>query len=88
MLVAPLCLFVTSQTIAHQASLFGELSGKNTGLGSHSLLQRIFPTLGLNLGLLHCRQILYHLSHQGSPNNAVIYSIDIYMYIYIHMCVT
>ena len=39
--------------------------GKNTGLGSHSLLQGIFPTQGLNLGLLHCRQILYHLSHQG-----------------------
>ena len=31
--------------------------------GLHSLLQRIFPTQGLNLGLLHCRQILYHLSH-------------------------
>ena len=28
----------------------------------------IFPTQGLNLGLLHCRQILYHLSHQGSLN--------------------
>ena len=39
--------------------------GKNTGVGCHSLLQRIFPTQGLNLGLLHCRQILYHLSHQG-----------------------
>ena len=34
--------------------------GKNTGVGSHSLLQGIFPTQGLNLGLLHCRQILYH----------------------------
>ena len=33
----------------------------------HFLLQRIFLTQGLNLGLLHCRQILYHLSHQGSP---------------------
>ena len=37
-----------------------------TGVGSHSLLQGIFPTEGLNSGLLHCRQILYHLSHQGS----------------------
>ena len=35
-------------------------------LGYHSLLQGIFPTKGLNPGLLHCRQILYHLSHQGS----------------------
>ena len=41
--------------------------GKNTGAGCHPLLQRIFPTQGLNPGLLHCRQVLYHLSHQGSP---------------------
>ena len=40
--------------------------GKNTGVGSHSFLQGIFPTQGSNLGLLHCRQILYHLSHQGN----------------------
>ena len=33
----------------------------------HSFLQGIFPTQGLNLGFLHCRQILYHLSHQGNP---------------------
>ena len=33
----------------------------------HSLLQGIFLTQGSNLGLLNCRQILYHLSHQGSP---------------------
>ena len=40
------------------------LPGKNTGLGSPSLLQRIFLTQGLNLSLLHCREILYCLSHQ------------------------
>ena len=34
--------------------------GKNTGVGSHSLLQGIFLTQGSNPGLLHCRQILYH----------------------------
>ena len=34
---------------------------------AHSLLQRIFPTQGLNPGLLHCKQIIYRLSHQGSP---------------------
>ena len=39
--------------------------GKNTGVGSHSLLQEIFLTQGLNQHLLHYRQILYHLSHQG-----------------------
>ena len=38
----------------------------DTGVGSHSLLQGIFQTQELNLGLLHCRWILYHLSHQGS----------------------
>ena len=36
-------------------------------MGSHSLLQGVFPTQGLNPGLLHCRQILSHLSHQKSP---------------------
>ena len=41
--------------------------GQNTGVGSLSLLQGIFPTQGLNPGLLHCRWILYPLSHQGSP---------------------
>ena len=41
--------------------------GSSTRVGKHSLLQRIFPTQGLNPGLLHCRQILYCLSHQGSP---------------------
>ena len=40
--------------------------GKNTEVGCHSLLLGIFPTQGSNLGLLHCRQILYHLSYQGS----------------------
>ena len=40
---------------------------KNTGVGCHSLIQRICLTQGSNLGLRHCRQILYCLSHQGSP---------------------
>ena len=42
--------------------------GKNTGVGCHALLQGIFPTQWSNWGLLHCRQILYQLSHQRSPN--------------------
>ena len=41
--------------------------GQKTGVGSLSLLQGIFPTLGSNPGLPHCRRILYQLSHQGSP---------------------
>ena len=40
--------------------------GKNTGVGCHAL-QGIFPTQGLNQGLLHCWWIFYNLSHQGSP---------------------
>ena len=41
--------------------------GKNIGVGCHALLQGIFLTQGSNPGLLHCRQILYYLNHQGSP---------------------
>ena len=41
--------------------------GQNTGVGSLSLLQGMFPTQGLNPGLLHCRRILNQLSHKGSP---------------------
>ena len=41
--------------------------GQNTGVVSLFLLQGIFPTQGLNPGLLHCRWILYHLSREGSP---------------------
>ena len=40
--------------------------GQNTGVGSLSLLQGIFPTQGWNPGLLHCRQILYQLIFQCS----------------------
>ena len=41
--------------------------GKYTGVGCHVFHQGIFPTLRSNSGLLHCRWILYCLSHQGSP---------------------
>ena len=43
-----------------------DFQGKNTGVGCHFLLQGNFLTQGLNPGLLHCRQTLYHLSHEGS----------------------
>ena len=49
------------------SSVHGDSPGKNIRVGCHALLQGIFPTQGLNPGLPHCRQILYHLSHQGSP---------------------
>ena len=65
-LVAQLCLTLcTPWTVAYQASLSMVFS-RQSGIGSYSLLQGIFLTQGLNPGQLHCRQILYHLSHQGS----------------------
>ena len=51
------------------SSVHGDSPGKNTGVGCHALLQRIFPTQGSNPGLLHCRWILYHLSHQAHYTN-------------------
>ena len=60
-------LFVTPRTVAYQVLLSRGFPGKNTGVGCHFLLQ-IFLTQGLNPGLPHCRQTLYHLSHQGSPS--------------------
>ena len=45
-------------------SVHGDSPGKDTGVSCHALLQGIFPIQGLNPGLLHCRQILYQLSHQ------------------------
>ena len=49
------------------SSVHRDSPGQNTGVGCHALLHRIFPTQGLNPGLMHCRWILYHLSHQGNP---------------------
>ena len=44
-----------------------DFPGKNTGVGSRSLLQGIFPIQGSNPCPLHCRQILFCLSHRGGP---------------------
>ena len=55
--------------------------GKNTGVGCHALLWRIFPTQESNpflRHLLHCRQILYPLSHLGSPN---LYNVACQLYV-------
>ena len=51
-----------------------DFPGKNTGVGCHFLLQGIFLTQGSNLGLLNCRQTLYHLSHQEVNANPLQYS--------------
>ena len=60
-------LFATPWTVASTELLRAwDFLAKSTGVGCHFLLQGIFLTQGSNPGLLHCRQMLYHLSHQGS----------------------
>ena len=49
------------------SSVHGDSPGKNIGIGYHALLPGTFPTQRSNPGLLHCKWILYCLSHQGSP---------------------
>ena len=49
------------------SSVHGDSPGKNTGVGCRVLFQGILPTWGSNSALPHCRRVLYHLSHQGSP---------------------
>ena len=65
-LVTPSCptLCGTMDCSSSGSSVSGGSPSKNTGVGCHALLQGIFPTHGLNPGLLPCRQILYGLSHQ------------------------
>ena len=66
------CCAVLSRSVVSNSvtppgsSVHRDSPGKNTGVGCHALLQGISPTQRLNPGLPHCRQILYHLSHQGS----------------------
>ena len=58
----------------HQAPLSMGFSRQEYWRGSRSFLQGIFPIQGLNPGLLRCRQILYHLSPQGSPPYILLFS--------------
>ena len=59
-------LFATLWTVAHQAHLSMGILQTRVLEGCYALLQGIFPAQGSNPGLPHSRQILYHLSHQGS----------------------
>ena len=52
-----------------------DFPGNSTEVDCHFLLQGIFPTQGLNLGLLHYRQMLYCLSHQGSLQETQVQSL-------------
>ena len=62
-------LFATPWIVACSKLLHPwDFQGESTGMGCYFLLQGIFPTQGLNPGLSHCRQKLYHLSHQGSQS--------------------
>ena len=70
-LFSPVPLFVTPWTVANQASLAMEFSRQEYWSGLPCLLQGIFPIQGLNLGLLHHRQILYCLSHQWGPISSI-----------------
>ena len=66
--ISRVLLFVNTWTVAHQASpSMGFSRQEYWSGGCHFLPQRIFPTQGWNPGLPHCRQMLYPLSHQGSP---------------------
>ena len=68
LLLSRVQLFAIPQSVAHQIICLWNSLDKNTGVGCHFLLQGTFLTQGSNLGLLHCRQIFYHLmSHQGCP---------------------
>ena len=59
-------LFVIPRLLPARLLCPRDSPGKDTEVGSHSLLQGILPTQRSNLGLPHCRRILYCLSHQGS----------------------
>ena len=59
-------LFATPWTVAYHLLCPWDFSGNSTGVDCHFLLQGTFPTQGSNPGLPHRRQMLYHLSHQGS----------------------
>ena len=82
------CLFKVKVKLLSRARLFAtpwivactkllgpwDFQGKSTGVDCHFLLQGIFPTQGSNPGLPHYRQMLYRLSHQGSPKRIDWYS--------------
>ena len=68
-LVAQSCPILCNPMGPPGPSVHRDSPGKNTGVGCHALLQGNFPTQGSNAGLLLCRQILYRLSHQGSPKS-------------------
>ena len=71
--IDPLFFFLSHSVVSDSLWPHGLYSpwnspGQDTGVGSLSLLQGVFPTQGSNWGVLHCKQILYQLSYQESPH--------------------
>ena len=66
-LLSHVWLFDPMNCCLPSSSVHVDPPSKNIGMGCYASLQGIFPTQGSNPGLPHCRQILYHLCHQGSP---------------------
>ena len=64
------------------STVHGIFPGRNTGVGCHFLLQGIFLTQGSTLGLLHCRQTLYHLSHKGKTVCKKLHIVPLYIIIF------
>ena len=64
-----------------------DFPGNSTGVDCLFFLQGIFPTQGLNPGLPHCRQTLYHLSHQGSPYVEVLLLL-LSLFSHVRLCAT
>ena len=71
-LVAQSCPTLCNPVDCRQSgsSVHGDFPGKNIGVGCHALLQGILPTQRSNPSLLHCRWILYCLTHQGSHSQS------------------
>ena len=71
-----LCSVLSDSLPPHGLLCPWNFPGKNTEAGCHPFLQGIVPTQGLNPGLLHCRQILYSLNHQGGSLTIKSYSLS------------
>ena len=76
-------LFATTWTGAHQALLSMGFSRQEYWGRCHFLLQEIFLTQGSNSGLLHCRQTLYHVSHQGRMRIKILKIKSFFMWSYV-----
>ena len=82
-LAAQLCLTLCDpmDCSTSGSSVHWDSQGKNASMDCHALLQGIFQTQGVNPALLHCRWILYHLSHQGSLCVHIYIFVCVYIYI-------